>query len=80
MRLFYNKYRIILIDVSLIILAILMAKWAIKITDIMPDCIFEASGFYCPACGGTSCVYNFVIGNFKEAFYQNIVVFLLSYT
>lgn len=48
-------------------------------TGLAVPCFFHVlTGLYCPGCGMTRCMANLLLGNFREAFYYNMAVCLLS--
>lgn len=62
-----------------IILLVLILFIIIKLNMIrfIPPCpINKMFGILCPSCGGTRCVINFAIGNFKESFYYHPIFFI----
>ena len=67
---------LILIDALFIITAFSIKDIALLAVLHFPQCIGARLGFLCPSCNGTSCVYNFAIGKFSEAFALHPIVFL----
>lgn len=48
-----------------------------SITGLGIGCpILELSGFYCPGCGVTRMIKSILIGNFKQAFFYNQLLFI----
>lgn len=44
---------------------------------LIPYCIIhDTFGILCPSCGGTRCVVNFALGNFKESFAYHPIFFI----
>ncbi len=44
---------------------------------MIPTCwVYQATGFLCPACGGTRCVMHLLKGNWIEAFFSHMVFFI----
>lgn len=40
-------------------------------------CLFHSfTGFYCPGCGITRCILSLLSGDFKQAFFYNMLVFI----
>ena len=71
-----KSIKIILIEISIVIIAILLLN-TIDIGEFIPDCLFyETTGLQCPSCGGTRCVVNILHGNFKEAFLFHPIFFI----
>lgn len=47
------------------------------IIKLMPTCIINKNfGILCPSCGGTRCIINFAIGNYKESFLYHPIFFM----
>lgn len=62
-----------------IIFLVLIIFIAIKLNIIkyIPTCIIKQNfGILCPSCGGTRCVTNLILGNFKESFLYHPVFFV----
>lgn len=62
-----------------IIFLVLIIFIAIKLNIIkyIPTCIINQNfGILCPSCGGTRCVTNFALGNFKEGFLYHPIFFV----
>lgn len=48
-----------------------------NIVKYMPTCIInEKIGILCPSCGGTRCITNFILGNFKQSFLYHPIFFV----
>ena len=59
----------------LVLIIFIVVKY--KIFTIMPTCIINKYlGILCPSCGGTRCVVNFALGNFKESFLYHPLFFI----
>jgi len=72
-----NKKSIIIVCVELLILVLLIIIVNSNLITYVPKCwIYQSTGILCPACGGTTCVVNFLQGNFKVAFFSHIVFFV----
>lgn len=73
-----NKKSIIIIFIELIILLVLIIIANSNLINYMPKCwIYQNTGIFCPACGGTRCVLNMLQGNFKQAFFSNMIFFIM---
>ncbi len=49
----------------------------LDIVRFMPPCLINKTfGILCPSCGGTRCIINFALGNFRESFYYHPVFFV----
>ena len=50
-----------------------------NIISFLPSCIlYKNFGILCPSCGGTRCVTNFMMGNFKQSFVYHPIFFITS--
>lgn len=44
---------------------------------LVPVCIINKTyGILCPSCGGTRCIINFVMGNYKDSFLYHPIFFI----
>lgn len=74
--------KMLLLELGILLLALMIFIIAKdKIFTIIPQCIVNRIfGLQCPSCGGTRCVINFILGNFKESFcYHPIFFFTIIY-
>lgn len=71
-----KKMLILELGILLLVLIIfIIIKY--KIFTILPQCPFNKFfNLQCPSCGGTRCIVNFALGNFKESFYYHPIFFL----
>ena len=61
--------------VFLVLIIFIIIKF--NIIKYIPLCfIHEKFGILCPSCGGTRCVINFFIGNFKQSFLYHPIFFI----
>lgn len=61
--------------VFLVLIIFIIAKYGIY--KIIPNCPIRSwTGLLCPACGGTRCVVNFILGNFKQSFFYHSFLFI----
>ena len=68
---------ILVFDIIIIAVGFMLKPTAILMFKTgVAKCFFAQRGIICPSCGGTRCVYNFVNGNFSEAFGYHAGVFM----
>jgi len=49
-------------------------------TFFYPKCIFyETTGYFCPGCGTLRSFHSLFHGNFTEAFFSNVLIYILSF-
>ena len=61
---------------ALIVLFLGIANVLTKNTPFSKCIIYENFNIYCPTCGGTRCVINFLKLNWKQSFNYNPIIFL----
>lgn len=72
-----NKKSGIIIGIEIGVFVALYIFVNSKYLTKIPTCwVYQATGFFCPACGGTRCVMNLLKGNWVEAFFSHIVFFI----
>ena len=73
-----KKRLIHVVKIYILLLVIFVAYYFInKYTGLYIPCMFRLiTGYKCPGCGITSCLFELVHLNFKEAFYYNPLVFI----
>lgn len=71
-----RKKKIIIIEI--IVFLIICCFVNSKYINLIPKCwVYENTGLYCLACGGTRCVQNMIKGNLIKAFYENSMIFIM---
>mgnify|MGYP004608959165 FL=1 len=71
-----RKKKIIIIEI--IVFLIICCFVNSKYINLIPKCwVYENTGLYCFACGGTRCVQNMIKGNLIKAFYENSMIFIM---
>lgn len=61
--------------IFLVLIIFIIVK--LNIIKCIPPCfINEKFGILCPSCGGTRCVTNFLLGNFKASFLYHPIFFV----
>ena len=69
--------RIVIIILEIIVSILLYFFVNSNYIELIPKCwIYNTTKLYCPSCGGTRCMQNIFQGNFIEAFYSNMVIFV----
>lgn len=59
----------------LIIIIFLIYFFLSKRFHFYIPCLFHSfTGFYCPGCGITRCIFSLLVGDFKQAFFYNMLV------
>ncbi len=71
------KKKILIIGIETVVLIVLLifvnSKWIEKI----PACwVYQTTGLFCPACGGTRCVIYILKGRWIEAFFSHTIFFI----
>lgn len=61
----------------IIIISLLYFFLNMKFHFYIPCIFHKITGFYCPGCGITRCLFSLLSGNIKQAFYYNMLVCLL---
>lgn len=73
-----NKKSVLILGIELLILVILFVICNTDIVSYFPHCwIYEKTGLLCPACGGTRLFVNLFRGNIKDAFFSNMMFFII---
>ncbi len=70
--------QMLLLELGILLLVlILFMVWKLNIIRLIPPCfLYKTFGILCPACGGTRCVTNFMLGNFQESFFYHPIFFM----
>ncbi len=75
-----NKYLKLLL-IQLVIAFVLVFIFVFinsSLINLIPPCFWLKNyGFYCPSCGSTRCVINFINGDFQSSFFYNPFLFVL---
>lgn len=73
-----NKLSRIAISVLIPIGAFFVVYWAVFVKAPIPCTFYLATGFYCPACGGTRAVISLFHGDILNALKSNAVITLCA--
>ena len=74
-----NKIKkMLLLELGIIILVlIIFIIIKLNLLQYMPECFIKHTfGILCPSCGGTRCVINFILGNFRLSFSYHPIFFI----
>lgn len=71
--------KMIFIELGILFL-VLIVYISIKtgLINLMPECLINKNfHILCPSCGGTRCIINFLVGNFRESFNYHPIFFIM---
>lgn len=72
-----TKKTVLILGTEILVFLVLVIFLNSKYVEKIPSCwIYQATGWLCPACGGTRCVMNLFKGNLIEAFFSHILFFM----
>ena len=70
-------YKVIILTITAILILISYYFLNNKYGFAIPCIIHKLTGFYCPGCGITRCLFSLIKGHIYEAFMYNQLVFIL---